>query len=365
MRYFIFVFIFLFSTVGFFSYTKSAEVSIYDKAEQMIIMGFRGSTANNSDVGAILNNMNLGGVILFDYDTPTKSYNRNILNPKDLKSFVLYIKQNSKTKPFVLVDEEGGMVSRLKNSAFMGATGSAYSLSTMNDTRTRTIFNWRTNIIKSFGFNMNAAPVLDLCYKNSVMLKHSRCFGFDPYTVIRKANQFSDSLSANNILPIYKHYPGIGNSVPDTHKQTVDITGLHSPKDLIPFRNFCRYDMYPAVMMSHVIDRNVDSMEASLSTKHIQSLKSLGCDTVLIISDDMDMLSISDKYSLREVLKSGINSGLNMFIFSNNISQYNENKYLEIKNTLKDLIDSGEVSKEKIEESYNTIIKYKQAYKVL
>ncbi len=350
---------------GTYQNTFAADVSIYDQAEQMIIMGFRGSTPENSDIGSILGSLNVGGVILFDYDTPSKSYNRNITNKSDLSKLISFIKDNSRTSPFMLIDEEGGMVSRLKSAMFMGATTSAYDLGRLSDSRTKAIFNWRANIIKTLGFNMNAAPVLDLCYSGGIMLQHKRCYGFDPYTVIRKANQFSDSLSANNVLPVYKHYPGIGNTTPDTHKGTVDITDLNTSKDLIPFRNFCRYDMYPAVMMSHVIDRNVDSVEASLSKKHIDNLRALGCDTVLIISDDMDMLSISDKYGLRETLKMGINAGLNMFIFSNNISDYNANKYMEIKSTLKDLIDSGEVNMENIENSYNEIIKFKKAYKIL
>lgn len=359
MRIFVFVLIiFCFSPLV----VSAQDMNIYQKAEQMIILGFRGNTLETSDISSILTQGNWGGVIFFDYDTPTKTYSRNITARVDLKKFITSIQSQSKIPLFISLDEEGGKVSRLKSFPLFKSTYSALELGMFSTKRIQDIVFWRAKQIRQFGFNMNFAPVVDICYRGTVMYKQKRCFSTSDKEVMRISTLVSNALQTHNIVPVYKHYPGIGTGKADTHNGFVDITKTHTQKDRDIFTSMCAKTQYPTVMVSHIVDTSVDTLPASLSKKHIENLRAKNCKYALIISDDMDMKAITDTYTLSEVLEKSINADINMLIFSNNMTSYNSQKAQEIKNTLKSLIDSGKISHAQVERSYGKIIEYKKAF---
>ncbi|MBI2002993.1 MAG: glycoside hydrolase family 3, partial [Candidatus Wildermuthbacteria bacterium] len=82
---------------------------------QMLIVGFRGTVAANDSYEAqMIQDIHPGGVILFDYDVPSKSRPRNIVNPQQTQKLISNVKQYSEIPLFIAVDLEGGMVNRLK-----------------------------------------------------------------------------------------------------------------------------------------------------------------------------------------------------------------------------------------------------------
>ncbi len=350
---------------------KKTELSIYDKADQMIIIGIKGSEIsekqdkNNSDIVQILNNMNVGGIILFDYDTGTKTFNRNIKSTNQLDTFIEEIKQLAKTPLFIALDEEGGQVSRLKKLEDYNKTASEKNISKLNPQKIEEIFKWRAEQISAYGFNMNFAPTVDLCYQDSVIDKQERCFSNNPTNVSALALSFSKYMKLKNVAPVFKHYPGLGTGKFDTHTGAVDITTSHTDADYQPYRDICDHEQYPIIMVSHSIMKTIDKLPASLSKKHIEKLKSLGCKNALIISDDMDMKSITNTFKLKDVLEKSINAGDDLLIFSNNMGKYDKEKYIKIQTTLHELIDSGSIPTERINEVYEKIMNYKKQYSVV
>lgn len=116
----------LLSVCIFISGTLNAtsEVSLRDKIGQMLLMGFDGKKINaQSPIVKIIEKNNIGGVILFDYDYHTKTYDRNIESPEqvkklnsDLQYFTLQgnLKHHRpKLSLLISVDYEGGKVNRL------------------------------------------------------------------------------------------------------------------------------------------------------------------------------------------------------------------------------------------------------------
>lgn len=357
--------IFLLSLIVFILFplfVSAQEIDIYQKAEQMIILGFRGNTIEKSDISSILTQGNWGGVILFDYDTPTKTYGRNITARVDLKKFITSIQSQSRTPLFISLDEEGGKVSRLKSFPLFKTTNSALDMSGFSTKRIKDISLWRAKQIRAFGFNMNFAPVVDICYPGTVMYTQKRCFHTSGQEVTRITSIVSNALEIKKVVPVYKHYPGIGTGTLDTHHGFVDITQTYTKKDSEVFNRACSTTRYPTIMVSHVVDTSVDTLPASLSKNHIQRLRTTDCKQALVVSDDMDMKAITDTYTLSEILEKSINADINMLIFSNNMGTYNPKKAQEIKQTLKSLIDSGKISHAQIERSYTKIIEYKKAF---
>ena len=77
----------LISLISFPYYLNAKDKSKEDKAlrekiSQMLILGFRGMSLEPSqEIYDLIANEKIGGVILFDYDVPSKKSKRNIESP--------------------------------------------------------------------------------------------------------------------------------------------------------------------------------------------------------------------------------------------------------------------------------------------
>ena len=81
---------------------------------QMIMTGFRGTdVTENSDIYDMIKNVKIGGVVLFDYDMPTKKFVRNIISYEQTKKLISDIQKYSEIPMFIAVDAEGGKINRL------------------------------------------------------------------------------------------------------------------------------------------------------------------------------------------------------------------------------------------------------------
>ncbi len=82
------------------------------------MVGFRGTTAASSpDIQRAIRENHIGGVVLFDYDVPSRSRPRNIVSPEQLAHLTRDLQALSQTPLLIAIDQEGGKVSRLKESA--------------------------------------------------------------------------------------------------------------------------------------------------------------------------------------------------------------------------------------------------------
>ena len=81
---------------------------------ELFILGFFGKTipAWLTEFAALYG---LGGVILFDYSCQTRKYDNNIESPEQLRHLCAEISRLP-SSPMVFIDQEGGLVRRLKES---------------------------------------------------------------------------------------------------------------------------------------------------------------------------------------------------------------------------------------------------------
>ncbi len=75
----------------------------------------------------------IGGVILFDYDVPTRTYGRNIESAKQIKALTSSLQRRAAIPLFIAVDQEGGKISRLKEKNGFPPTLSQKRLGTWDD----------------------------------------------------------------------------------------------------------------------------------------------------------------------------------------------------------------------------------------
>jgi beta-N-acetylhexosaminidase len=115
------------------------------------------------------------------------------------------------------------------------------------------------------------------------------------------------------------------------------------------------------VMVAHVINNNFDTLPASLSKPTIKMIRDMGFDGV-IVSDDMDMGAIADKYGTETAIEMAINAGNDILVFGNNLT-FDENRGRDVNKTIMKLVRNGKIKRSRIQESYNRIMKMKKNIK--
>lgn len=346
---------------------QASDAALQSKIDQLFIVGFRGTSFENTDARTILSDTNVGGVILFDYDTPTKKYDRNIKTKVQTQRLIVDLQTQAKTKLFISIDEEGGKVSRLKKIKGFTPTLSAATLTLKTDTQVQSIAKGLGKILTSYGFNMDFAPVLDVNVnkKSPAIGAVGRSFSSKQSVVARKGIAFSKGLQQSNIIPVGKHYPGHGSATGDTHKGFVDITKTFKQYELDPFKKACAAGI-PAIMVGHLYDSSVDKVyPASLSKAHIDRLKALGCTSQVIITDDIDMKALADQYSRHDILVNAFNAGIDIVIASNNISSYTPGEFLNDRFIVFTAVKAGEIPESRINEAYTKVTNLKKKFGIL
>lgn len=336
---------------------------------QMIMIGFRGTEAPpDSYIAKVIRNVKVGGVVLFDYDVPSKSFPRNIINPEQTKNLILSLKKYSSIPLFIAVDAEGGKVNRLKQEYGFISVPSAKEMGRIDDgENTRKEAERLAKEIKDLGFNMNLAPVVDvdLNPENPIIGGLGRSFSADPMRVVVHAKAFIVAHRQNNIITVAKHFPGHGSSMNDSHLGMVDVTKSYKEDELIPYQKLQEGGLLDVVMTAHVINKKIDeNYPATLSPRFLGELlrDRIGFNGV-VISDDIQMKAITANYGFEEAVIRMVNAGCNILAISNNsTSEYDENLPYKTLNVIYNAVKGGKIPREKITESYNRIYNLKKHY---
>jgi beta-N-acetylhexosaminidase len=327
------------------NYSKE-DLELRRKIAQMLILGFRGTELKSSDnIYKLITREGIGGVILFDYDVPSKKAKRNIENPNQLRKLCRDLQKAGTNKLLISIDQEGGKVSRLKEIYGFPPTVSQQYLGDNHNKKLTSEWAARTATnLKSLGINLNFAPSVDVNINPQcpIIGKLERSFSSDEERVITHSKLVIEEHRKKGILTAIKHFPGHGSSNSDTHKGVVDVTDTYQERELIPFQRLIDEGYVDMIMTSHVFNANIDSVYPStLSYKTLTNLLRVKMGyRGIIISDDMAM-------------------GVNIFIFSNNGETYDDEIGYKFIDTVFQLVKEGKVSEQSIINSYVMIEKLK------
>ncbi|WP_294955134.1 glycoside hydrolase family 3 N-terminal domain-containing protein [Sulfurovum sp.] len=341
-----------------------ARVSLDQKIGQMLMIGFHGTSApQNSQICKDIGKYHIGAVILFDYNPVDKSKAKNIASKQQLSRLTAELQKCSyDRKLLIAVDQEGGKVQRLKSRyGFYGHFPKASEVKYLHQKQIKKTYVKMAKELKSVGINFDLAPVVDLDInpKNHVIHGLGRSFGKNPKKVAAYAGTFIDAMHQYGVLTSLKHFPGHGSSMGDTHKGFVDVTHLWKRSELEPYRLLNK--KADTVMVAHVFNKRLDpKYPASLSEKTVDGLlrKQLGFHGV-VITDDMQMGAISKKYSLKQRLKLAVNAGDDMLIFGNQLDPRHTVSSAILVETVKSLVENGEIRERRIDNAYRRIQKLK------
>ncbi|QYA32144.1 beta-N-acetylhexosaminidase [Macrococcus psychrotolerans] len=331
----------------------ASSMTLEEKIAQQLVLGF-----NGTDYNAALKRYSarkIGGVILFK---------RNIVNESQVTQLNRDIFHNATDIPmFIGIDQEGGRVNRLPAS--IKNIESAYTIGLSHDKQyAYQQGRYIGENVKRMGFNLDFAPVLDIWSNPVNKVIGDRSFGHDANTVSDMSRSFRRGINDSGIITSGKHFPGHGDTVADSHV-TLPVSNKSLDElmkfELLPFKRHID-DGIDMIMVSHISFPSIDSnYPASISKEIVTNIlkKRLGYKGV-IISDDLNMGAISNRYSLNEAVVRGLQSGETIMLIGSDAVDVDT-----LIQYVKSNVENGNIDKKIIDENNEKIIRLKLKYGIL
>ncbi|WP_042345132.1 beta-N-acetylhexosaminidase [Bacillus massiliigorillae] len=334
---------------------KVNAMSIDEKIGQLIIAGVEGTglTSNNRN---LLTKDKVGGIIIMG---------GNVQNANQLKNLINTIKtqhQASEIPLFISTDEEGGRVSRMPpeinglptNEAIGKINNAAYSYG---------VGSILAKELKSFGFNMDFAPVLDINSNPNNPVIGDRSFSNRPDIVTKLGIQTMKGLQDNKVISVVKHFPGHGDTKTDSH---LDLPIVDAPLqklrsfELQPFRAAIE-EGADGVMVAHILLRSLDNKNpASLSQTVITKLLREELDfNGVVFTDDLTMKAITRYHKIGEAAVLSIQAGADVVLVC-----HDYRNVTAVLNALKVAVNTNKITKARLDESVYRILTLKQKYQL-
>ena len=273
------------------------------------IVGLK-STEISSQEQLFLKKYKPWGVILFT---------RNIKNLNQTKKLTSKIRNifNDKKYP-IMIDQEGGRVSRLENIiSFKNLTSDFFGKKYVKNKKDFDIYfkifiDKTSYLLKELGININSVPVLDLRISGSSKIIGDRSFSRDPNIVSKIGDICIKAYKENSIGTIIKHIPGHGLAKVDSHFSTPYINKSLQYLLKNDFKAFKNKNSFFA-MTGHLIFNQIDKDNTVTHSRKMINIirKKVGYKN-LLISDDLSMKSLKKglKINTIDTFKAGCNLAL-------------------------------------------------------
>ena len=262
----------------------------------------------------------LGGVILFDYSCRTQQYDNNIESPEQVQRLCAEISALP-SAPMVFIDQEGGLVRRLKESRGFAPLPSAKEFNHLARDEKRAILTASFAELRRLGIHYDFAPVIDVDYnpENPNIGKIKRSYSADIAEVEANALLTGEVARARRIGLCLKHFPGIGGALVDSHQGFMDISDALRDEQEELFYSLAPKMFGDAVLVSHAIVRQWDrDHPMTLSAAGLGRLRKRLPDT-LLITDDMQMQGLQKALGTREASLQSLKAGIDMLCIGNNL----------------------------------------------
>ena len=252
------------------------------------IVGIAGPTLLSNEM-ALFRRHPPAGVILFA---------RNIQDPPQLSSLIASLRRVLPHGAVLMVDQEGGRVARLRPPHWRAhPPAAALGRRFAGNRRAGPHAAFLTGALIGLdcinaGFDIAAAPVLDLGLPGASNVVGDRSFSGDPLVVARLGRAMAAGLLAAGVQPVGKHAPGHGRALVDSHLALPRVHASDLRADLLPFS--LNTDL-PWMMTAHIVYAAWDPiLPATVSRAVIGGIirGRLGFGGV-IVSDDLAMQALS------------------------------------------------------------------------
>jgi beta-N-acetylhexosaminidase len=334
------------------SLDAKTSLNISEKIGQLFFIGIPGPELDESTID-LVTDVSPGGICLFG---------RNIKGFMQVRELLDGLTASSKVQPFLSVDQEGGLVDRLRR--LMTPMPAAEKVRFVDDAER--LGGIAAEALRILGFNMDFAPVVDVVdevrggVSNGLV---SRTYGRSPQEVIELAGAFLSSLEAGGCLGTLKHFPGLGASAVDSHEDlpVVQIGEDEFERtDLAPYASLLKTHPLTPVMVGHAAypglnlqetDQNGKLLPSSLSQSVISGLLREKMNfRGLVITDDLEMGAILKNYGVGEACKMAVKAGADMLAICAGVDSIYQGF-----EAVSAAVNSGEITEQRIDGSLRRI----------
>ena len=371
-----------------------SSMSLRDKVAQMMIASFRvweevpaengdkpegepvkeNITALNDPIREMAGRNHFGGMLLFL---------ENCVEAEQTLRLISDIQEANRAggglPQVFFTDQEGGYVSRIPYGTIgvgnmaLGATG--------DPENARIMARIHGEELALLGIQADFAPVMDINNNPKNPVIGVRSFSDDPQAAAAFGCAYLAGLHDTGTMAVVKHFPGHGNTDTDSHTGLPLINSTYDELkhfELISFQAAIEAgaDM---VMTAHIqypqIEKETYSsvttgeqifLPATMSKTILTDILrgDMGFDGV-IVCDALDMAAIADNFSMEDTIRLTIGAGVDMLILpsvKDTASFRLTDTYID---TAAALVERGEISEERINESVHRILEMKQKYGIL
>ncbi|HEM4516731.1 TPA: beta-hexosaminidase [Streptococcus suis] len=281
-----------------------------------------------------------GGHILFASDFEGKTL-------EQVKEEIASYQSLSKVPLLMASDEEGGTVTRISQ---LLETPFPSPLELYQSGGIEAILSdakQKTSLLKEEGIYAGFFPVADLSTDPSSFI-YDRTIGQDAKTTADYIGQLVKLLKQEQFTSTLKHFPGYGDNA-DSHTDLVyDNRSLEELRanDFLPFKAGIEAGA-DSIMVSHNIVPAIDDVPSSISPEINKILRSeLGFEGV-IMTDDFDMLGLSQFVDQNSGALQTIQAGTDMILSSSYASQI---PYIV------EQVKAGTITEERLDQSVKRIL---------
>jgi beta-N-acetylhexosaminidase len=279
-----------------------------------VMLDFEGAGLTPAD-RSLLREPAVGGVILFA---------RNYESPEQIDGLVAEIRSLRSPPLLTAVDHEGGRVQRFRDGftriPAMRKIGHVYDRDPEQGLELARTTGWLIAAeLRAAGIDLCFAPCVDLDWGASDVIG-DRAFHSDADAVGALAAEFSRGLRDAGMAAVAKHFPGHGAVVADSHLQLpVDRREYGDVLDDIrPYEKLIGNGLIAAVMLSHVVYREMDDLPAGFSRYWIQDeLRSKLGFGGAVFCDDLSMQATAAYGSMPRRANRALAAGCDMVLICN------------------------------------------------
>lgn len=324
----------------------------------MLMCGFP-STKVDEQAKALLKDLYVGNYIYFARNCESAEQTASL--SRDLSDMVY---DALGIAPIITIDQEGGNVSRLVEGSSLISGAAAVSAATpvLDEASLQRVEDLGENlgkILRACGVNINNAPDMDVNIEPANPVIGSRSYGDDPERVAKVAIAMMHGMKKSGVGGAIKHFPGHGNVNSDSHLGIpVNETDIETLRET----EFKTFEMAiaagaEATMSAHVRYTKVDaSCPGTLSPKvQTELLRDTFGFKGLAMTDCMEMDAVRKCYPKGEAAVMAIEAGVDILTISHTYEAASD-----YANAIYEALESGRLTEERIDASYERIMDYKK-----
>ncbi|MDD4843391.1 MAG: glycoside hydrolase family 3 N-terminal domain-containing protein [Anaerotignum sp.] len=296
-----------------------------------------GMTVLSEDAAKKIKDYHLGGIILFAENLDTLEQTEKLT--EDLQ-------KAAEIPLFIGIDEEGGLVSRLKKSNIPHET--MLSPGEMTETaQAEAAGHSIGETLAEIGVNVDFAPVADVNTNPDNPVIGIRSYSDDPEKAADMVSAFIHGLQGTVVSATVKHFPGHGDTAADSHKGEVFVSHDLERLKTVEFIPFARAidEGVDFVMVGHIKTPNAttDGLPATISAQAVKLLREDLKFNGVAITDAMNMQAITEYYGVGESAVMSVSAGIDIVLMPADLEEAYQALLLAVQ--------EGRISQERLEES--------------